>query len=322
MAMPLIPAVLLLLNPADAVTLSRTFQLGEKLSYSVNGHISIEQRQIGLNTFIPEDLDLSYKFSTETVQLKADGIADLIYVRPTITQTEGETFDSPPKTSVEKVNQRVRLTVSPINEILKVKDETVPKKKNVRNWLLGRQEGANPFAPFISEVQRLALFFGPLDSSLDFNPKFNFDEVKIGDSWKRTVGFSPQKLKGKNNQAVQRLDYAYVYKGEVTSNGKSVRRIEAKLDLDTDLAEFYHQLTDSKPSDTGLGKFPLKFSGVIQFDIDPKTGRTLLAQATSTGGFSLFTIDDAVDAKLEQKFKGRTKMTLDSVALTPPKKGS
>lgn len=320
MAMPLLATVFLALNSADTVTLSRNFKLGEKLAYSVNGHISIEQRQIGLNTFIPEDLDLGYKFTVETVQLKADGIADVIYLRPSITQTEGETFDAPPKTTIEKLNQRVRITVSPINEILKVVDETAPKKKKVRNWLVGRQEGANPFLPFISEVQRLALFFGPLDSSLDFNPKFNFDEVKVGDSWKRTVGFSPQKLKGKNNQAVQRLDYTYVYKGEVTSNGKTVRRVEAKLELDTDLAEFYHQLTESKPSDTGLGKFPLKFSGVILFDIDPKTGRTLLAQATSTGGFSLFTIDDAVDAKLEQKFKGKTKMTLDAVTAVPPKK--
>ena len=320
MGMPLFAAVFLALKSADTATLTRNFVLGEKLAYTVNGHVSIEQRQIGLNTFIPEDLDLGYKFTAETVQLKADGIADVMYIRPSITQTEGETFDAPPKTTVEKVNQKVRVTVSPINEILKIQDESLPKKKNVRNWLLGRQEGANPFAPFISEVQRLALFFGPLDSSLDFNPKFNFDEVKIGDSWKRTVGFSPQKLKGKNNQAVQRLDYTYVYKGEVSSNGKTVRRIEAKLDLDTDLAEFYHQLTESKPSDTGLGKFPLKFSGVIQFDIDPKTGRTLLAQATSTGGFSLFTIDDAVDAKLEQKFKGRSKMSLDSVTMVPQKK--
>jgi len=316
--------------PADAVTLTRTFQLGEKLSYSVKGTIQIEQREEGLNTFIPSDLTLSYDFTAETVQLKADGIADVIYTRPRIVQQEGETFDGPGATSVEKLNQRVRLTLSPINEILKFQDEPLPKKKKTASQSLNRAAmgpapwkaalQSDPFLPFISEVQRLAIFIGPPDSSLDFNPKFNLDEVKVGDTWKRTVGFSPQKIKGKKDQAVQRLDYTYVYKGEVTSNGRKVRRVEATLNLETDLAEFYHQLTDSKSSDTGLGKFPLKFSGVVQFDVDPKNGRTLFAQATSTGGFSLYTIDDAEDAKVEQKFKGKTVMRLNSATVVPKKK--
>jgi hypothetical protein len=48
-------------------------------------------------------------------------------LRPTFTEVRGETFNSPPKTTVDKANLDFQLTVSPINEILGMKDLT--KKK-------------------------------------------------------------------------------------------------------------------------------------------------------------------------------------------------
>jgi hypothetical protein len=318
-------AVLTVVQPAalggEAITLGRKFQPKEKLTYAVAANVLAEQRSGSLQTWIPEEFDINYRFTTEVQAMKADGIVQMLYTRPTYTTIEGETFTAPPKTKVEKVNQTVQLTVSPINEILDYKDLTkkpgakpAPKpktKKSVYGPLRPAVLQMGFLSPFISEIHRLSLFVGSFDSALDFNPKLPLDEVKVGDTWKRTASFQPQKLKGKEGkQAVQRLDYTYTYKGLVQSEGRQVQRVEAKLNLSTDLALFFNQMAEAKPEDTGLKKIPLKLDATILFDLDPKTGHTLLAQAQSQGGFQVFTTDDEEQAVLEERLKGRTTMRL------------
>ncbi len=206
----------------------------------------------------------------------------------------GETADSPPQDIVEKLNLDFRLTVSPINEILEMKDlnekPTKPPVNGSSDLLTSaavlRQGGlGDVLTGSLSEMYRLSLFAGNFDSSLDFAPRTPFDAVKVGDSWKRTVGYQPQKLAGKGNkQAMQRLDYTFTYKGLVDSEGKNVYRVEGTLDLKTDLGDFINQLVGQKPEDTGLSKIPLTMKSTIEFDLDMKTRTTLLAQATTESG--------------------------------------
>ncbi len=172
---------------------------------------SPQHRLRGLETWIPEDLDLNYDFTTHVEDLKPDGIAVLRYQRPIMHEIEGETADSPPKDNVVKLNMDFRLTMSPINEVLEMKDlnekATKPPAKDSSSLVMlrgaRRQVSMQEIVgQFVQEMYRLSLFAGSFDSSLDLAPKTPFDAVKVGDSWKRTVGYQPQKLQGKGNKQV------------------------------------------------------------------------------------------------------------------------
>ncbi len=311
-----------------AVTLNRVFSKGEKLQYDVKSNLHVEGREYGLQTFIPSDLDLNYKFTQEVKDLKADGIAVVHYLRPTMTQIDGETFDRPSKTTVEKMDLNFDLTVSPINEILEMKDLNPPKKKKPikkpatdpddgggYNFFMAGRTRQNPLGAlmgqFVGELYRLCLNVGSLDSGIDFAPKLPFDEVKEGDTWKKTVGYQPQKLKSKNGKTVvQRLDYTYTYKGIVTVNGKQYYRVNAALDLNTDLANFINDLFDAKPAETHLKSIPLLLKQSIDYNLDMKTKRTVSASATANGGYKVMIIDVPDEAVQEEKMTGTTTLRL------------
>ena len=314
-------------HQGDAIQLARVFKAGEKLEYGVTSSISVQHRQRGLETWIPEDFDLNYKFTTEVKAMKADGVVDLVYLRPTTTTIEGETFNSPPKTDVEKTKLNMLLTVSPANEILAMKDLNPPKKEKkggdgdlrFTTKAAGARQGIPFIGQFIGEVHRLALFAGGFDSSLDFAPRLSFDKLKVGDSWKRTVGYSPQKLKGKDGKTVvQRLDYTFTYKGIVDSNGKKVYRVQGTVALDSDLATFVNDTFDAKPEDTGLKTIPLQLKGTIDFDLDLATKKTLAAEAHSEGGFKIVLTDLPNDPVEEETFKGKTQLRLLNQTIVKP----
>jgi hypothetical protein len=123
---------------------------------------------------------------------------------------------------------------------------------------------------------------------------------------------SAQKLKGKDKQSVQRLDYTYIYKGLVKSGKTSVERIQATLALDTNLADFVHQTYDLKPEETGLKGIPLNLKATINFDLDPKTKRTLRATANAEGGFQVLITQLPDEPIEEQRLKGTTTLRLVS----------
>ncbi|HJP82268.1 MAG TPA: hypothetical protein VJ835_02080 [Fimbriimonadaceae bacterium] len=318
---------------SDEVKLARVYKLGEKTTYQIKSNMSIQHRSRGLETWIPEDLDLNYQFTTEVKALKPDGVADVLYLRPTMTIITGETFDNPPKTEVEKVKYNMLLTLSPANEVLNMKDLNPPPKA------AGKKGGGNlkfhtvnihgqsvqiPFiGQFIGEVHRLALFAGNFESALDFAPRLPFENLKVGDTWKRTVGYSPQKLKGKDGKTVnQRLDYTFTYKGLVDSGAKKVHRVLGECKLDTNLADYVNELFDMKAEDTGLKSIPLKFTAQIEFDLDQVTKKTLQSNATSEGGFQIILTAYPNDPVEEETFKGKTQLRiLNTTVVKQPVKG-
>ncbi len=298
------------------VLLSRSFTLGEKLAYKVTASMRAQERHGSLDTFMPDNLDFSYAFTTEVKKLKSDGIVDLLYSRPTFTQENDEDTDSGPTKKVDTVNMSAILTLSPINQILEVKDLTPKKKASSDDRFFGAngtpraQEGQ--FIAFVGEMHRLALFMGSFESALDFNPKLPLDKVAVGDTWKQTVSYQPQKIKGdkQGKQEVERLDYVFTYKGLVNSEGKSVQRVQAQLAFNTDLGDFFNQMMETKPEDSHLKKIPMNFKATIDFDLDPKTFRTIRANAKSEGGFQIW-ITDLPDRPIEEEnFKGATSETL------------
>jgi hypothetical protein len=313
-----------------AVTLARVFPKGEKLAYSVTSNLQVETRPYGIQTFMPEEMDLNYKFTTEVKQLKNDGVAIVRYTRPTMTQVDGETYERPPKTTVEKVNFNYDLTLSPINKILEMKDLNPPKKPKpggtggggalshfaTRNLASMQGSLQAVMGQFISDLYRLALNVGSIDSAMDFSPKLPLDDVKVGDTWKETVSYQPQKLKGKDGkQAVQRLDYTFTYKGAVKVNGKPFERVTATLDLNTDLGAFLNQLMDTKPDESHLKSIPIQLKQTIDYDLDPATKRTVFAVSKSEGGFSINITDLTVPVQ-EERLKGATTLRLVTIGAT------
>lgn len=298
---------------AKPVTLQRASTAGEKLAYSVKSHMQIEARAAGLETWMPQDVDINYNFTEAVSQVKPGGMMVISYKRPTMTIDEGETFSTPEKKETEKTDIDMLLTISPINEIVAQKDLSPkkPAKDDQIQWInQGERQGRGAgILSFIGEIYRLAMNAGSLDSSLDFAPKLPLDDVHPGDTWKKTVGFSPQKLEGKNKDAVQRLDYTYTYGGIQEWNGRKVYRVGADLDLDTNLAPFFFQVTGLSPENTLLRAIPTKLKTHIDFDLDMKTGETLHASSQSTGGFSIQTTDSD-QALHEERFHGGTELNL------------
>ncbi len=387
----LLPALLTLIalqQGGKAVTLNRVFADNEKYTYDVKSHITLENRARQLETFLPQDYDMTYTFTAQVKEMKTDGIAVIHYQRPTVTETQGETYQRQPESKVTKTNFDFLLTVSPINEILEKIDikSSAGKTKSsedlhtpflngrqvklqrintdlrpnsppsshktlIVDSLLRRGEGSespywqvlaqtffiaepkpeireiepkqdNPsldqVAEFVHELYRLALFNGPLESSLDFAPELPFNDVKPGDTWKRTVGYTPQQLQDNTKQsAVQRLDYTYTYRGPIQENGRTYERVTADLNLNTDVASFANQYMQK--GDLKLAKMPMTLKATIEFNLDPKTYDTINAHATSQGGFQVYVTSDPNTIYFETKLKGSTSLNLRTLSTVQPK---
>lgn len=304
--------------PLDEISLMRTFRAGSKDEYEVKSHLQIEQRQFGLNTWIPEDLDVEYKYTVEVKELKVDDIAKVLYTRPTMTVIEGETFDTPAKTKVEKVDYKYELDLSPTNEILNIKDLN-PKKPEekkdgfwLRSALAGKELAQQSLLDAIGgDLYRMALFISDFEGSLDFSPKLPYEEIEKGYKWKRTVSYQPQRLRGDDNKvAMQRVDYTYEYDGVVESQGKQVHRVKGYVNLDTDYAEYIHQMMGRTSQQTGLKEVRLKIDTLIEFDLDLQTRKTLRTVATANGTMNVVITRLPNEPVLESRFKGRTIMRL------------
>lgn len=312
------------------VTLSRTFTKGEKLAYEYKASLHVESRQYGLVTWIPDNIDFAYRFTMEVQDIKNDGFAKILYKRPSITITEGETAERGLRSKTEKLDMTLQLTLSPLNEITELRDLTpkkpekpqpkAPEGSELIRRRLAKLQGELSQAlvdDLTSGLSGLLLLLGNLDSSLDFAPKLPFEEVKVGDTWKRTVGYSPQKLAGKEGKmATQRLDYTYTYKGVVKSGNAEVHRIVADLSLDTNLADFMNQSIPEKLRSRALVKsLPFKLTSQIVFDLDKKTCTTLKAVATSEASSQIY-LSILPDVADESRMK--SKVVLRLLPPSPP----
>lgn len=305
-------------QPATPVQLARVFKKGESCAYSFWSELTAEMRQPGLLVFLPRTYGYEYTFTTNVKSVDADGNAQLVYERPKMVFIQGAFGDEEEVRRVEKGGEaKVDAKVTTINEIIDIKEIKPPAKPGAKPKLLLMRPGAIQqtdaiAGQFLADIYRLSLMVGSLDSSMDFAPKLPFMPVKPGATWKKTVGYSPQKLNGSAKSAVQRLDYVYTYDGLVDVNGKKFQRISATLNLDTDMAEYINQLYGLKPSESGLKSLKTKFESKIRFDLDPVTFRTVLARSESKGSTNLEVTFSSAPLE-EQKFFGESELKLVKV---------
>ena len=276
------------------VDISRVFKAGETSKYAVRSRLQMETRQLGQTVFLPSSVRIDYDFTLNVKQMLDEGFAVHIYRRPTMTITEGETASSPPVKNVEQTNINYEMTLSPANEMTNAK----------------AQDLMSVVGQFTGELQRLALFTGSLDSGMDLSPKLPYDEVRVGDTWKRTVGYSPQRIANSDKAAVQRLDYTYTYKGIMEVNGQRIHRVQATMSLDSNAAEFVNQSMGMTPGQSGLEAINLKLDATIDFDLDLNTRKTLRALAVSKGGYDVRVAQVPGRPVIEQKLNGRSQLQL------------
>jgi len=319
MILPLI-ALAVTASPQEAIVLNRVNKGGEIQKYSVKSTLDLEVKEIGMDYFLPDTFDLNYDFSIEVKKEKVDGIVEAIYKRPAMTLIEGATAESPSKKSVEKVDMQFRVDLSPINKLLAIEDIAPKKPATAANRGGLRAMGVGNLAPiqgdfigqFVGELQRLALFVGSLESSMDFQPKLPIFEVAKGDTWKETVSYSPQKLANKGGKTVmQRLDYVYVYDGVIDVKGVKMHRITATLDMNADMAQFMKDnMGAGEFNKSGLKEIKFHLKAKIEYDLDLQTRKTQRAVGNSEGGFKLVVTEYPNTPVIEQKLRGQTVMTL------------
>lgn len=320
------PALLLVgaLAPPEPVTLSRVFRVGHTYSYAFKSSLTAETKVKGVDTWMPEDYDVQYAYTLDVLKEKVDGIVDARYRRPSMTFTEGETVDSPPKVHPMPVNLDLLLTLSPINDMLDAKDlGKATKKVGKARWTSPDPLGQGGFiGEIIDDIYSLAMFSGTLQSALDLAPRLPTDPVVPGDQWRYTASYQPQRLAGtENKMAMQRLDYTYTYKGLVDTPHGRMHRVTGELKLDTDIAEFLKQVAQDAGAKSQLGQAKLQLSLFIAFDLDPKTFDTRLAVAQSGGGFTLVRAGAKVP-EVQQRLRGRSRLELVAVTKSaPPAKG-
>ncbi len=306
-------------RPQDEVELVRKFTTGQTLNYEFKTHLEDEAKAAGWAFFMPSEQDVNYGFTMKVEDARKDGFAVILYERPVMTFIDGETADHPPRTKVEKVGLKVRLTLSPINEITDAKDLS-PKKPGDSGGGLYSFSAPSAVAQtdivtkMVSELNALAMFIGNLDSALDFSPKLPLDDVKPGATWQKTVGYQPRDIKGTDKQAVQRLDYTYTFDGLVDSDGKKVYQVTAALDLDTDASKFLNQVMGMTSDESGLKELKLQLKTKIVYLLDQVTKNTLKATAESKGGFSITTTDDPDTPAFQQRMTGRSTLVLKSIS--------
>ncbi|MBS1716346.1 MAG: hypothetical protein JSS72_01285 [Armatimonadetes bacterium] len=330
----LVSLALLSVQDSPPVTFERRFTNGAALNYRVSATLNIEMRAGDLETFLPSRLDIEYPFSLSVKELMPEGNVRLVLKRPTFKESAEDPDGKGPQVKIEKINEAVEIILTPLNHIINLRNMT-PKKPMGGGSDSGSgtddDDGGNKslieaaafpnslqsdLASFLlnfrDDVHRLALNIGPLSSSLDLAPRLPFDAVKVGQTWKETAGYQPQKLRGnrRGEMAVQRLDYTYTYKGPMMVNGRRILRIEGALSLNSDLGAFVNQIAMQEFGEaTDVDTVPLQLTQTLYFDLDPVTHQTLHAETDSKGTFTI-NLKKQPKPVVEERFTGHTVLAL------------
>ena len=291
-----------------AVTLERKFVKGETRKYQVRSHLTIETDETGSPVAIPEEVSFEYDFTSKVTDVMQSGFAAIDYRRPALVQIDGETFDAPPRSHALTSNEHIALTLSPINEVTEMKTVS-----GTHATLMFRREEPTTLLqalPFSTSLYQMAVMIGGPDSSIDFNPKLPFEPVAPGATWKRTVSYTPQSLKGNasGKQAVQRVDMTYTYVGRKTVGGATVVRIEGALNLDTDVTRFVADSMGLPMDRSPVKSLKVVLHGKILFDLSPADLHTIRASATSNGDYLLMVQRGNQMLQVHQKITGTNKL--------------
>lgn len=293
----------------EAIDLERKFRQGEKHTFQFVSKMTIEFREIPLETFLPFGVTYSYAYTMETERLKPDGAADVRFKRPNIKIRMGETVDSPPKMEIINRPQNWLLTFSRKNQLLTLKDESPKEKKKGGTsggggqsafWSTAFGDTQLDVTSWIDELRSLGAFV----NFFDWGPVLPVHPVKVGDSWKETVGYVPATLKSgtdKGRNIMARIDYTYVYKGNTTREGKKCAWIQGTLHHDSDAAPYVADLLGIELKLAPFKEIKLQMDATVDYYLDPETFAVYEIEGKSKGNTSI-TTRETEGAYYEERF--------------------
>ncbi len=304
------------------VKLYRKFKVGETRAYKVSTIVTEEQKSTGLNVFLPRDQGMEYAFTTKVNKVLPGDIAMIRYTRPKTMFIMGEFGDSPERREVQKGGELiVDLEISPVNDILEFIDVEKPKPgkgkpakpnaKYLRSMGMSRQGYTDAIGgQFLTSMYQIALGIGSL-SFFDISPVLPVFAVKPGDTWQKTIGYSPKSLYGSKRLAVQRMDMLYTYVGIVTEGKKSYVKISATTKLSTDLGEYLNQSYGVTSKETGIKSLKANFETLYTYLLDATTLAPIRVES-KTSGDTVLTVVGPKEPLEETKFTGEGLMVLVS----------
>ncbi len=306
---------------AQPTDLSRVFTKGESFRYQVRTELIIERKYpaLGEQTAVPQSQGLEFVSTLDIQNVKNGGFATAIYRRPFMTLVLGETADEAERRERINTNFNLQMDISPINEVTAIKDLNPPARParpgggggNTLNVMMRRQDpraGISAFVEqFATSLYQFALGVSSIEDGIDLSPKLPYEPVVVGETWKRTVGFVPQRTGSGGRVENRRFDITFTYAGPVQRNGRQMLLINGLLKVDGDVAGFINQDTRRGSADTGIREFPLKMESKIAFYLDPKTRHTLEADVASEGSMRLVVTQTATPV-MEEKFSGSLRM--------------
>ncbi len=297
----------------DKVELVRKFKSGEKTAYAFVSDLNAASREGYVDTFIPENIQFTYDFTLSTEKELPEGTAQVRFQRPKISIKEGETFESPPKTTVAKLDHNLVFTLSKTNRVLGVKDET-PKKSDkgkgggfLVSLERGNQEQDDPISSWIQFLYQ----FGAFVNFYDLGPELPDHAVAVGDIWKQTVGYQPMQMNSgadKGKPIMGRLDMVYTYNGTSQLAGKSAIWIQATLHNESDAAPFIADQIGVKLDEMNLKSVKLQLNAAIDYYLDPANLQVMRIESKSDG-FASIEVKGFAGPIREEKFKSAASLT-------------
>jgi len=153
-----------------------------------------------------------------------------------------------------------------------------------------RQDYTNQIGgQFLSTLYLIGLGIGDF-SFYDISPMLPYMNVKVGDTWHKTVGYSPKSLYGAKKMAVQRLDMTYTYMGQIKENNKVYTRVKATTSMDADLGEYLNQSYGATSAQTGIKSLKTTFQTEYVYDLDPSNLAPIRVSSKSSGSTILLAV--------------------------------
>lgn len=311
------------------VVLERKFTAGDRFVYKFNTKTFSDDRDYQFDMFMPNTQESMYTATTDVLEVKPSGAVVCRWVVSDAWFILGENASRDEMRIKDKEGADYRVEVTQVNDILDMRDNRPPKPeknapKTEADWMRSLMAAAvQPtldqwVGQYVGPIYQLAGFTGGPYSGLDFAPKLPLDEVKVGDTWKKTVGFSPQKLRNDKDKkmAVTRLDYTYTYRGLVEEDGKKYLKITSACSLKTDVNDFLGQLMGSQEN-SPMSKAPLTWDAKVEYWLDPVTLHTINIEASSEGKFEMWVKEIKEQAYQESRLRSKASYKLVSLGKTP-----
>lgn len=307
---------------AQPTDLTRVFTKGESFRNQVRTELVIERRYpaLGQQTAFPESQGLEFVSTLEVKDVKNGGFATAIYRRPFMTLVLGETVDAPERRERVTTNFNLQMDISPINEVTAIKDMNPPARPTrpgggtaqmLRVLTPAQDDMRGAVDAFVGQfagtLYQFALGVSTIEDGIDLAPKLPYEPVTIGETWKRTVGFAPQRAGAGSRVENRRFDITFTYAGPVQRNGRQMLLINGLLKVDGDVAGFINQDSRRGAADSGIREFPLKMESNIAFYLDPKTRHTIEADVTTKGSMRIVTTQ-TVTPLMEEVFSGSLRL--------------